>query len=60
MADNPRGISGLGIIVGGIVLMALALFLFTGAGRQKVESDADLPKVTSPPPATGSSNTGAR
>lgn len=60
MADNPRELSRLGIILGGVVLVALALFLFTGGhlgGIQKVEGDADLPPVTSPAPP---GNTGAR
>ena len=62
MADNPQPVSRLSMILGGIVLVALALFLFTGGdlgGTKKVESDADLPKVTSPAPV-GTSNTGAR
>ena len=53
MAHNPQPLSRLSVILGGAVLLALALFLFTGGdlgGTKKVESDADLPKVTSPAP----------
>ena len=51
MPDNRQSYSGLGVILGGIVAVALAVFLLTGGdlgGSKKVESDADLPKVTSP------------
>ena len=66
MPDNQQSYSGLGVILGGIVAVALAVFLLTGGdlgGTKKVESDADLPKVTSPappPPARNSDNVGAR
>jgi hypothetical protein len=47
---------GFGLILGGVVLFALAIFLTTGGrlgGTKKVASDADLPQVTSPvPPRT--------
>jgi hypothetical protein len=62
MADNPEPISRLSLIIGGILVAALALFIVTGGdlgGTKRVESDADLPKVTSPaPPAPDS--TGSR
>jgi len=61
MSDNPQPIGRLGLILGGVVLAALALFLFTGGdlgGNKKVTSDADLPKVTSPSAPPG--NTGSR
>jgi hypothetical protein len=65
MPDNQQSYSGLGVILGGIVAVALAVFLLTGGdlgGTKKVESDADLPKVTSPaaPPSQSSGNVGSR
>jgi hypothetical protein len=63
MADDPHSVSRLSIILGGVVLLALAVFIVTGGdlgGTKKVESDADLPKVTSPAPPSGSDNTGRR
>jgi hypothetical protein len=64
MADNnPQPISRLTMILGGLVLLAFAVFLVTGGdlgGTKKVESDADLPKVTSPAPPAGNPNTGMR
>ena len=62
MADNRRPNSSFSIILAMLVLLAGAVFILTGGdlgGTKKVQSDADLPKVTSPkPPATG--NTGSR
>ena len=69
MADNNNKSNfGLGMILGGVVLAAAVTFIMTGGdlgGTKKVESDADLPRVTSPatPPSGGSvsgSNTGTR
>jgi hypothetical protein len=63
MADDPHSVSRLSIILGGIVLLALTVFLVTGGdlgGTKKVRSDADLPRVTSPAPPAGSENTGRR
>jgi hypothetical protein len=66
MPDNHQSYSGLGLILGGIVAIALAVFLLTGGdlgGTKKVESDADLPKVTSPappPPVRNSDSVGTR
>ncbi|MGE0749857.1 MAG: hypothetical protein AB7K64_04630 [Variibacter sp.] len=64
---DPQNLGGLGLILGGIVLLALIIFVTTGGelgGTKKVESDADLPRVTSPTaPPSGplrSENTGSR
>jgi hypothetical protein len=64
---DPQNLGGLGLILGGIVLLALIIFVTTGGelgGTKKVESDADLPQVTSPTaPPSGplrSENTGSR
>jgi hypothetical protein len=62
MTDNRRPTFSFGIILGVLVLLAGAVFILTGGdlgGTKKVQSDADLPRVTSPkPPTTG--NTGSR
>ena len=66
--DNPNGsMGGLGLLLGGIVLLALIIFVTTGGelgGTKKVESDADLPQVSSPStPPSGplqSENTASR
>ncbi|MBN8959093.1 MAG: hypothetical protein J0H17_21435 [Rhizobiales bacterium] len=68
MADDKKeSIGGLSLLLGGIVLIAFIIFLSTGGelgGTKKVESDADLPQVTSPTsPPSGplrSENTGSR
>ncbi len=66
MADNGRSYSGFAIILGGVVFLALMFFLVTGGdigGKKKVQSDADLPQVTSPAPRapnTALPNTGTR
>lgn len=66
MRDNGNSNYGLGIILAGIVVLAAATFIMTGGdlgGTKKVESDADLPRVTSPatpPGGAGSENTGTR
>jgi hypothetical protein len=68
MADEKKeSIGGLSLLLGGIVLIAFVVFLVTGGelgGTKKVESDADLPQVTSPSsPPSGplrSENTGSR
>ena len=50
MADNqgPNGVFGL--LLGGVVVLAAALFILSGGelgGKKEVASDADLPPVTS-------------
>jgi hypothetical protein len=62
MSDDRTSTSRLGLLLAAAVAVALAVFLATGGdlgGTKKVESDADLPKVTSPTPPTGD-NTGSR
>ncbi len=66
--DNRDGsLGGLGLLLGGIVVAAFLIFLTTGGelgGTKKVESDADLPLVSSPEAPAGdpalSENTGSR
>jgi hypothetical protein len=72
MADNKNSsqnnsMGGFSLLLGGIVLVAFIIFVATGGelgGTKKVESDADLPQVTSPEsPPSGplrSENTGSR
>jgi hypothetical protein len=53
MASNQGPGFGFGLLLGGVVLLALVVFLVTGGqlgGTKKVASDADLPQVTSPKP----------
>ena len=62
MADNNKSSPSFSVILGGLVLLALAIFLVTGGnlgGTKKIASDADLPQVTSPLPR-GGDNTGLR
>jgi hypothetical protein len=67
MAPNQGPNLNFGLLLGGIVLLALVIFVVTGGqlgGSKKVASDADLPQVTSPKPPPGTnrdaSNVGAR
>jgi hypothetical protein len=53
MASNQGPGLSFGLLLGGVVLLALVVFLVTGGelgGTKKVASDADLPQVTSPKP----------
>jgi hypothetical protein len=53
MASNQGPGLNFGLLLGVVVLLALAIFLVTGGelgGSKKVASDADLPQVTSPQP----------
>jgi hypothetical protein len=53
MADNKTSTGFLGAVLGGLVAVAAMVFLITGGdlgGTKKVQSDADLPPVASPPP----------
>jgi hypothetical protein len=58
MASNQGPGINFGLVLGGVVLIALVIFLMTGGqlgGTKKVAGDADLPQVTSPiPPGTAS------
>lgn len=49
--NNPNGANGtLGLILGGVLLAAAALFILTGGelgGKKTVVGDADLPPVAS-------------
>ena len=51
MADY-HGKSGIfGLVLGGVVVVAAAIFILTGGelgGKKGVKSDADLPPVTTP------------
>jgi hypothetical protein len=63
MADNRGPTPSFAMIVGGVVLLALAVFLVTGGdlgGTKKIEGDHDLPQVTSPQPSSRDANTGLR
>jgi len=54
MTDNRNGT--LGLILGGIVAIAAAVFILTGGelgGTKKIEGDADLPPVTTSPSVPG-------
>jgi len=51
MADNNAPKTGIGIILGGILVLSAAFFILTGGnlgGVKEVNSDADLPPVASP------------
>ena len=51
MADNKGSTGALGLITGGIVAIAVMIFIITGGelgGKKVVKGDADLPPVTSP------------
>jgi hypothetical protein len=49
--NNPNGANGtLGLILGGVMVLAAAIFIFTGGelgGKKTVGGDADLPPVAS-------------
>jgi hypothetical protein len=66
MRDDRQSTAGLLLILAAVVLAALMVFIWTGGnlgGTKSVESDADLPKVTSPAPPSGTDradNTGRR
>ncbi len=53
--NNPNEGNGtLGVILGGVVVIAAAVFILTGGelgGKKTVEGDADLPPVASSNPA---------
>ncbi|HLL27339.1 MAG TPA: hypothetical protein VKT73_06775 [Xanthobacteraceae bacterium] len=46
--DGPSG--SFGFLLGGIVAIVLAIFLFAGTelGKKKVRGDADMPPISSP------------
>jgi hypothetical protein len=49
MSDKTASIAPLGIILGALIAIAAVAFLLTGGenlGKKTVESDADLPPVT--------------
>jgi hypothetical protein len=58
MADNDGKNGMFGLVLGGVVVVAAAIFILTGGelgGKKGIKSDADLPPVTTPaPPATQS------
>lgn len=63
MDDDRSSTSRLVLILGAIVLAALVVFIWTGGelgGTKTVESDADLPQVTSPTPTDRADNAGRR
>jgi hypothetical protein len=54
MADDNGNKGMLALILGGVVVLAAAVFILSGGelgGEKKVKSDADLPPVTSGAPA---------
>lgn len=62
MNNSRRSNSNFAVILGGLVLVALAFFVLTGGqhgGSRKVQSDADLPQVTSPKAVSSDENTGS-
>jgi hypothetical protein len=51
MRDDRQSTASLVLVLGAVVLGALVIFIWTGGnlgGTKTVESDADLPQVTSP------------
>ena len=51
MRENPNAMKNLILILGALVAVSLLVFIGTGGnlgGTRSVESDADLPQVTSP------------
>ena len=61
MDNDRRSLAGLALILGAAVAFALVLFIWTGGvGTKTVQSDADLPKVTSPTTSVPAENTGRR
>jgi hypothetical protein len=56
MRDDRPSTAGLPLILAAAVFAALVIFIWSGGkfgGTKTVESDADLPKVTSPVPPSG-------
>jgi hypothetical protein len=54
MADDNGNKGMLGLILGGVVVLAAAVFILSGGelgGEKKIKGDADLPPVTSGVPA---------
>ncbi len=50
MADNNAPKTGIGIVLGGILVLCAAFFILTGGelgGKKTVHSDRDLPPVAS-------------
>ena len=65
MRDNRQSMAGLVLILAAGVVVALMVFIWTGGnlgGTKTVQSDADLPQVTSPTPPSSAAteNTGRR
>jgi hypothetical protein len=64
MASSQGSNYGFGLLLGGVVLVALMIFLATGGwlgGKTKIAGDGDLPQVTSPkPPPDSNRNVGSR
>ena len=51
MADNHGKNGMFGLVLGGVVVAAAAIFILTGGelgGKKGIKSDADLPPVTTP------------
>jgi len=51
MADNHGKNGMFGLVLGGVVVAAAAIFILTGGelgGEKKIKGDADLPPVTTP------------
>jgi hypothetical protein len=51
MADNHGKNGMFGLVLGGVVVVAAAIFILTGGelgGKKGITSDADLPPVTTP------------
>jgi hypothetical protein len=46
--NDNRSKGAIGLILGGVLVVAAAVFIFAGAGVKEVTSDADLPSVSSP------------
>jgi len=54
MADNNENKGMFGLILGGVVVLAAAVFILSGGelgGEKKIKGDADLPPVASTAPA---------
>ncbi|HET9903512.1 MAG TPA: hypothetical protein VFQ27_07430 [Xanthobacteraceae bacterium] len=63
MPDDRQSTARLLLILAAVVFASLVLFIWTGGnlgGSKSVESDADLPQVTSPSPPDGSEMVGRR
>ena len=49
MADNNGKNGAFGFVLGGVVVLAAALFILTGGGlggKKEIRGDADMPPVT--------------